>query len=310
MFKRFVIGSLLLALLLPAAAWAETPVREPLPVGEYAALSEETAPEQAYLLFVPNSDVFYLQDFGDETEGWQFSFFFRETHGVPFTIELLQKTVYDERGDVVDFCYFTREELTNFGYDCELKDGSIFEFAHRIENQPECRRVGYVAEGTDANGVALRFGGLLELAPERLPVLAPEDFTQLPAPEGEIDVTVSFTPNPIPLRYEETWQDYFWRYSVQIRNTGSAAVTAKSWTTAFFNGETMTYRYDLSGYVTAEWCEENDAVLEPGESWTMDMMEPQADMTAIGSRLTVTDENGKEASFAGYATVLYETEEQ
>lgn len=300
----------LLALLLPLMACAQGVVRKPLPLSAYQAEIENNDPQKAYVQFVPGENPLYQIRFEDsQVLGWNSSFYVKEVNGVPFTINLLQKTLYDEQGNVLDFEYYAQEQLLQFGLCVALENGDLFEFGYGFGDMPECKWLGFVVEGVDANGNELAFHNLVELLDEQRPDVPLSTFLTPQEPEeGKPFIAVSVNPNPVYLTeaHLSAAQPYWWEYVVSYENTGSAPFIVTGVEDIFYNGDVLANNRPSSAEALMDWSGQKDRVIEPGERWEVECIAPLQDITLGGLRLTGTDESGNEMSFVGSFDLLHE----
>ncbi|MCI5956641.1 MAG: hypothetical protein MRZ54_06640 [Clostridiales bacterium] len=298
------------ALLLPLVACAQGVVREPMPLAGYQAEIENADPQKAYVRFVPSENPLYQMCFEDtQTLGWRGFFYLKEVNGVPFTINLLQQTMYDAQGNVLDFQYYTQEELLQMGSRVALENGDLFEFGYGFGDMPECKWVGCVAEGVDAKGNELVFHNLVELLPEMKPAVPLDTFLAPQEPEeGKPFIAVGANPNPVFLTEANLSADqpYWWKYVAYYENTGSAPFIVTGVELIFYNGDVMAVNTQGSAEALMDWSGQKDRVIEPGERWEVDTVSPLQDVTMGGLRLTGTDESGNEMSFVGSFDLLHE----
>lgn len=313
MKKTIVAFVGLIALLLPLIACAQDVVRKPMPLAGYQAEVENADPQKAYVQFVPNENPLYQICFEDtHVLGWNSAFYLKEVNGVPFTVTLLQKTLYDAQGNVLDFQYFTQEELLQFGLCVALENGDLFQFGYGFGDMPECKWLGFVAEGVDANGNELAFHNLVELVAEQKPDVPLETFLATQEPEeGKPFISVGANPNPVFLTeaHLSANEPYWWEYVVYYENTGSAPFIVTGVEEIFYNGDVVAINNPSSAEALMDWSGQKDRVIGPGERWEVESVIPLQDMTMGGLRLTGTDENGNEMSFVGSFDLLHEMAE-
>lgn len=312
MRKMFVI--LLLALcLLPFAACAED-APTPLPLEEYQAAAEETAPDQAHVKFIPyQNPVNMIHSDDTNTDSWQYSFYLKETHGVPFTITRLQETLYDQGGAVQDFRYYFAEDMLGWGATLALKDDQFFEYGMRFDDWPQLAWVGYLVEGEDANGNQLAFHGLMKLSQEYAPVWTVEEFQQQPEQEGAAVMNFHLgDEHAVYLTEMENGSstERIWEYLPSFENTGDTAFTITGMDSVLFNGDSMYWSMSYSPEAIADLFEMESLTVAPGESHSFSEWTPLQSANLYGLRLHVTDANGTEMSFATWAELLPEIEQK
>lgn len=300
----------LFVLLLPLVACAQSEVRKPMLLAAYQAEIENTDSQKAYVRFVHNENPIYQTLFEDtQTLGWRGHFYLKEVNGVSFTINLLQEALYDAQGNVLDFMYFTQEDLLEFGACVVLENGDLFDFGYGFGDMPECKWVGFVAEGVDAKGNELAFHNLVELLPEIKPAVPLDTFLTRQEPEeGKPFIVTGATPNPVFLteaNLSDT-QPYWWEYVIYYENTGSAPFIVTGVEEIFYNGDAMVLRSESSAEALMDWSGQKNCVIEPGECWEVESVAPLQDITMCGLRLTGTDESGNEMSFVGSFDLLHE----
>lgn len=311
MRKMFVILLLSFCLLLPLTACAED---ASLTLEFYQAAAEETAPDQANVQFIPYQnpvDMIHMDD--TNTDAWQYSFYLKETHGVPCTITSLQETVFDQDGAVQDCRYFVTEDMQGWGANLDLKDGETFEYGMRFDDWPQLSHVGYLIDGVDANGNQLTIRGLIELNHEYAPVWTVEEFQQQPEQEGVASMCVSLDDDQaVCLTEKQMGSDaiWVWDYLPSFENTGDTAFTLVGMDSVLFNGESMYWSMRYSPEATADLFEMESLTVAPGESYSYSEFSPLQSISMVGLRLHVTDENGTEMSFVAWAELLPEIEQK
>lgn len=311
MRKMFVALLLALCLLLPLVACAED-APTPMNLEYYQAAAEETAPDQANVQFIPYQnpvDMIHMDD--TNTDAWQYSFYLKETHGVPCTITSLQETLFDQGGAVQDCRYFVTEDMLGWGANLDLKDGQVFEYGMRFDDWPQLSHVGYLIEGVDANGNQLAIRGLMELSHEYAPVWTVEEFQQQPEQEGVASMRVSLDDDQaVCLTEKQMGSDaiWVWDYLPSFENTGDTAFTLVGMDSVLFNGESMYWSMRYSPEATADLFEMESLTVAPGESYSYSEFSPLQSISMVGLRLHVMDENGTEMSFAAWAELLPEIE--
>lgn len=313
MRKMFVILLLALCLLLPLAASAEGAIT-PLDLEYYQAAAEETAPDQANVQFVPYEnpvDMIHLDD--SNTDYWMYTFYLKETHGVPVTITSLQETVFDQDGAVQDCRYYVTEDMLDWGADLELKDGQVFEYGMRFDDWPQLGYVGYLMEGVDANGNQMAIHGLMELSHEYAPVWTVEEFQQQPEQEGvaamrfTLDDDQSVYLMEVQMGSSAMWM---WECQPSFENTGDTAFTLVGMDMVLFNGESMYWSRRYSPEAAADLFEMESLTVNPGESYSYSTRATLDSINIWGQRLYVMDENGTEMSFVAWAELLPEMEQK
>lgn len=309
MRKMFVILLLALCLLLPLAACAED-APTPLTLEYYQTAAEETAADQANVKFIPyQNPVNMIRQADTNTDSWQYSFYLKETHGVPFTITRLQETLYDQGGAVQDCRYYVTEDMLDWGATLELKDGEIFEYGMRFDDWPQLSYVGYLIEGVDANGNQLTIHGLMEPSHEYAPVWTVEEFQQQPEQEGVASVSIRLADeHAVYLTEKEVGSntEWAWDYLPSFENTGDTAFIITGMDCVLFNGESMYWSMSYSPEAVADLFEMETLTVAPGESHSYNEWTPLQSVNMDGLRLHVVDANGTEMSFVTWAELLPE----
>ena len=297
--KGLMILLVLMVCLLPFAALGMESQAQPLPLEAYQAEQPNDDPTQPYVLMKPYESQVYRLYFEDtQSSGWQYSFYFEEINGVPFTITALHETVYNPVGQVVPF------QVTDDPYFFEhmrLENGVGQELGMRFDGG-DLGWAAYRLDGVDDNGQEYSFHCLFEFLQEEKPAKTPEEFTVEQQPEnGKPFVRLYTEPDPVYAvpREENQQAEYWWEYLMVFENTGSSALTAETFSETGFNGQAVMYDSDYQAEDVITWCDEPDCVLEAGERWVIDCAMPVQELTMVGMRLNGTDESGVEMSFVG-----------
>ncbi len=307
---KWMALALMVALLLTGAATAETlytPADYPLEW--YQTQPENVDPTRAYVAVTAYAaQVRLKQNAAANNElRWHTAFSIQERNGIPFTLTKQTTTLFDASGEIIAQELYAQEDI--FFYESHtLEDGNSFEWG-ALTAPCDARWYTLCAEGVDANGNELAFGGVIELLEEveAVPERADFEVEQIPV-EGKAfiritcpDSPVRYTPSMPELQGEPGYE-----MATVYENTGNSAFTITQVEYALFNGDAFFVNSFYDGETVAEWRGEGGNVLQPGESWTDYTYEPVMDFDTIFTRVTGLDESGEEMTFVGRIDLLRE----
>ena len=264
---------------------------------------QETAAGAAQLAFEGENPV-PLTRAEDGSLWWQIAFVFRETHGVPFTIERMTETYFNAEHEECDSYTKDAEGAARFFGEAAIQSGADYYYNVR---RPQGQDTAYAVrlEGTDANGNALAFGYVVDFSQEIVEPMTRQALRGMPSQLGVAQMTPVENPAPLLTDWESFPEDgQGWFYGVTIQNVGEAgSFTPVSLTEYYFSDGQL----DGSSDFDADFLVQCGSVrtYQPGDSFEFigGQPAPGNTLTQVGYELVFTDENGEEQRIAAVVDI-------
>lgn len=244
---------------------------------------------QAYLELIPSKQPVMLIQ-GDPNL-WRFSLFLTETGGIPFTMNSVAFTRFDEGHNVLAHVVFDGNEFAAAHVPGpEYLPGETMGFT---VNQPADSTTHYGLRfgGVDANGNECAFHVLVPLSQEFYAAEKPDDFRA--AGEGSGLIELHAAADPVYLEEIELFGGLGWSSTLTITNVSDSPVELTSMRMIMFTeAENTLVQLDYDSAALAIHAGAESSILAPGESLDFSDLCPYQDMIGYGYRFSAKAQDG------------------